>query len=102
MKKIFIFIQILVLIGFAGKKGNGQIEITPMPEVTPEELVATIVGESMQFSNVQYTGAEQASGIFTNGSTTNLGIESGIFLTSGAGNIIPGPNQYHQPERIME
>jgi hypothetical protein len=41
---------------------------------------------------VQYTGANQASGIFTNGSSTNLGMESGIFLTSGAGFIIPGPN----------
>ena len=44
-------------------------------------------------SNVQYTGADHASGIFTNGSSTNLGFESGIFLTSGAGYVIPGPNQ---------
>ena len=73
MKKIFIFIQILAFIGFTGNIANGQIEITPMPEVTPEEMVEKIVGEGIQFSNVQYTGADHASGIFTNGSSTNLG-----------------------------
>jgi hypothetical protein len=92
MKKIFIVIQVLAFIGFAGNKSIGQIEIIPMPEVTPEELVEKIVGEGIQFSNVQYTGAYQASGIFTNGLSTNLGMESGIILTSGAVWVIPGPN----------
>ena len=93
MKKIFLIIQVLAFIGFTGSIANGQIVITPMPAVTPEDLVEKIVGEGIQFSNVQYTGADHASGIFTNGSSTNLGLESGIFLTSGAGYIIPGPNQ---------
>ena len=43
---------------------------------------------------IMYTfqGADSARGIFSNGSSTNIGIETGIFLTSGAGYIIPGPN----------
>jgi hypothetical protein len=93
MKKISIVIQVLAFIGFAENIANGQIVITPMPAVTSEELVEKLVGEGYQFSNVQYTGAIQASGIFTNGSTTNLGFESGVFLTSGSGLVIPGPNQ---------
>ena len=92
MKKIFLFIQFLAFIGFTGNIANGQIVITTMPGVTPEEMVEKIVGDGIQYSNVQYTGADQASGIFNNGSTTNLWIDSGIFLTSGAGYHIPGPN----------
>jgi hypothetical protein len=92
MKKIFIVIQILAFIGFTGNIANGQIVITSGPEVTPEEMVEKIVGEGIQFSNVQYTGADSASGIFSNGSSTNFGMESGIFLTNGAGILIPGPN----------
>jgi hypothetical protein len=92
MKKIFIFIPILAFIGFARNLANGQIVITSGMAVTPEEMVEKIVGEGIQYYNVQYIGADTARGIFTNGSTTNLGIDSGIFLTSGSGNLIPGPN----------
>ena len=56
----------------------GRLRLPLCPEVTPEEMVEKIVGEGIQFSNVQYTGANTASGIFTNGSSTNLGMESGI------------------------
>jgi hypothetical protein len=71
---------------------NGQIVINTLYEVTPEEMVEKIVGDGIQFSNVSYTGADSASGIFTNGSSTNLGLDEGIFLTTGSGYNIPGPN----------
>lgn len=69
-----------------------QIEITPIPQVTPEEMVEYLVGPGVYFENVTYQGADNASGIFINGNSTNIGIETGIFLTSGAGYIIIGPN----------
>jgi hypothetical protein len=71
---------------------NCQINIIPIPEVTPEDMVENLVGEGIMFSNVTFTGANISSGIFNNGQTTDLGFESGVFLTSGAGYIIPGPN----------
>jgi len=69
-----------------------QIEIIPIPEVTPEDMVEHLIGTGVNYSNVTYTGADIASGIFNNGNSTNIGIETGIFLTSGSGYVIPGPN----------
>lgn len=69
-----------------------QIEIIPIPEVSPEDMVEHLIGTGVNYSNVTYIGADLASGIFNNGSSTNVGIETGIFLTSGSGYIIPGPN----------
>jgi len=60
--------------------------------VDPEAMVENIVGDGVVYDNVSYTGVEIARGIFTNGNTTNLGIESGVFLTSGSPTFIPGPN----------
>ena len=60
-------IQIFVLLIAVVKIGFGQIEITSGSAVTPEEMVEKIVGEGIQFSNVQYIGADSASGIFSNG-----------------------------------
>ncbi|MBN2173375.1 MAG: gliding motility-associated C-terminal domain-containing protein [Bacteroidales bacterium] len=73
-------------------RNNSFAQINVNPGVDPEAMVENIVGEGVQYSNVQYQGADGARGIFSNGGSTNLGIESGIFLTSGAGYIIPGPN----------
>ncbi|GAB4324706.1 MAG: hypothetical protein Kow00127_17400 [Bacteroidales bacterium] len=64
----------------------------PGPGVTPMDMVENIVGEGIMYDNVTFQGANISRGIFNNGQTTNLGISSGIFLTSGAGYNIPGPN----------
>ena len=69
-----------------------QIEILPGPDVTPADMVEYLIGTGVYYDNVTYQGADVASGIFNNGSTTNIGIETGIFLTSGSGYVIPGPN----------
>lgn len=71
----------------------GQISITQGSAVTPEDLVEKIVGPGIQYDNITYQGASNARGIFSNGAATNLGFDQGIFLTSGSGDIIPGPNQ---------
>ena len=101
MKKIFIVIQVLALMGFAGNISNGQIVITSGPEVTPIEMVEKIIGDGIQFANVTFTGAPGSRGIFTNGQTTNLEMDSGIFLTSGLGYNIPGPNMIHQTQVLI-
>lgn len=69
-----------------------QINIIPIPDVMPEDMVEFFIGPGVYYDNVSYQGADVASGIFGNGNSTNIGIETGIFLTSGYGGNIPGPN----------
>ncbi len=85
--------QLFVLTFMAFNVVFGQISITSLQQVTPEDMVEKFVGEGILYSNVTFTGADVSSGIFSNGESTNLGINAGIFLTSGAGYIIPGPNE---------
>jgi len=57
--------------------------------ITPNDLVQNILlGGGVQVSNVTLTGSGQAYGSFT-ANNTNLGLNSGILLTTG---IISGPN----------
>ena len=87
-KFLFIFVTFI----FLHQGVSGQLFISPGPNVTPVDMVENIVGEGIIYDNVQFQGADPMRGIFTNGSTTNLGINSGIFLCSGSGYLIPGPN----------
>jgi hypothetical protein len=90
MKTKYLLPVVMATMMLAGKPSNAQIQIND--EVTPEQMVDFIVGEGILYDNVTFTGAAVSRGIFTNGETTNLGLSDGIFLTSGAGYIIPGPN----------
>ena len=94
MKKSVPFISRAILISllFFSLFSTAQINILPGPGVTAIDMVENIVGEGIIYDNVEFTGANASRGIFNNGQTTNLGISSGIFLTSGAGYVIPGPN----------
>ncbi len=55
-------------------------------------MVEYFIGPGINYSNVTFTGATVSRGVFTNGSTTNLGVDHGIALTSGLVSYIPGPN----------
>lgn len=56
------------------------------------DLANAIAGTGVTVSNVTYTGATTgASGFFTNGAPT-VGFGSGVVLTTGTVNCIPGPN----------
>ncbi|MCF8368124.1 MAG: gliding motility-associated C-terminal domain-containing protein [Bacteroidales bacterium] len=83
---------IFILLSCTAVKTTAQLFIAPGPDVTPMDMVENIVGDGIIFDNVQFQGADPMRGIFTNGATTNLGINSGIFLCSGSGYLIPGPN----------
>jgi hypothetical protein len=60
--------------------------------LTPEKLVDALVGQGITFSNVTYTGADQAAGTFSGGSGI-IGFESGIILSTGDIANVVGPNQ---------
>ncbi|MCD4788518.1 MAG: choice-of-anchor L domain-containing protein, partial [Bacteroidales bacterium] len=91
-KNLILFQVMLLSILTFNCRLNAQINILPGPDVTPYDMVECIVGDGIAFDNVTFQGAAASRGIFTNGSATNIGMESGIFLTSGAGYVIPGPN----------
>jgi gliding motility-associated-like protein len=70
--------------------GYGQIAITP---ATPAQMVANLTGPGITYSNVTFTGDPNVSAaIFTSGNTTNLGLTSGVVLTTGSANLIPVNN----------
>lgn len=93
MKNRLTFL-VIVIMGFFFSTQNviSQIQINPGPAVTPEDMVEYLIGPGVNYYDVTFQGADIARGIFNNGSSTNIGLESGIFLTSGAGYLVPGPN----------
>ncbi len=60
--------------------------------LTPEQLVNSLLGSGVTVTSVKYTGADVAAGTFTGGSD-NIGIESGVVLSSEAVSSVVGPNQ---------
>jgi gliding motility-associated-like protein len=59
---------------------------------TPTQLVQDVLlGNGITVSNINYTGASAARGFF-NGATSNIGLASGVILTTGEVINAPGPN----------
>ncbi len=86
---VFLISFVLLIIYHNSK---AQINIQMGPEITPVDMVEYLIGPGVYYENINFQGADIARGIFSNGNSTNIGIESGIFLTSGSGSVIPGPN----------
>ena len=68
-----------------------QLVTTGSNSVSANALVNMIIGSGVTFSNATYTGKPVAAGTF-NGSNSNIGINSGVIITSGHINVAPGPN----------
>ena len=85
--KARLMLFIISLIAF---QSFGQLQVDTT--VTTEEMVQAFIGPGVIFSNAQYTGAQVARGLFSNGNSTNLGLNQGIALTSGKIELIIGPN----------
>lgn len=81
---------LLFLLSFVAIQSFGQLQVNS--SVTPEEMVEAFIGPGVSYSNVQFTGAEVSRGLFNNGSSTNIGLDQGIALTSGKIELIIGPN----------
>lgn len=86
MKKLIFLILLFAMAGL----GNAQIHVSDT--ASNNYMVSQLCGPGISFSNITYTGDIISRGVFTNGSTTNLGMDNGIALTSGALYYIPGPN----------
>ncbi len=59
--------------------------------VSANALVSNLIGQGVSFSNASYTGRDVAIGTF-NGVSSNIGLNSGVIITSGHINVAPGPN----------
>lgn len=57
------------------------LSIKPVDNI--ESLAQSLVGPGIKISNVNYKGKDIASGYFSDGINSGIGIESGIVLTSG-------------------
>ena len=88
----FRIIKIGMIILFLSLSQNiySQFPYWTNSNITPEEMVALLVGGGVTYSNVTYTGVPVASGSF--GGTSNIGFDYGIILTSGKASISAGPN----------
>jgi hypothetical protein len=91
MKTQTILLSFTMLV-FAFPKVHSQIVIDNNPNITAEQLVENIAGEGVQVSNASFEGVTWARGMFTNGASTNLGIDNGILLTNGDAQLFTGPN----------
>lgn len=59
---------------------------TDLTATTPEALVSTLLASNsgITINSVSYEGAAIASGLFTNGNSSNIGFDQGVALTTGA------------------
>src|SRR5690606_17125517 len=62
------------------------------PENNSTTLANTILGSGIVISNVNYNGANGASGIFTGGNSSGIAIDKGIVLSTGQATNAIGPN----------
>ncbi|MCB0820761.1 MAG: choice-of-anchor L domain-containing protein, partial [Bacteroidetes bacterium] len=85
-----ILLIVLATLGFAGVS-FAQITVTMD---TPQNLVQNVlVGQGVTVTNVTSVGNAEQFGSFSNGNSTNLGISSGVVMTTGDVNQnVAGPN----------
>lgn len=74
-----------ILAGVLGVQGSAHAASLLDVKTTKDAntLSNTILGSGVTASNTTYTGAADASGVFSNGNAAGLGINSGIVLTTG-------------------
>jgi len=88
MKRIASLIFIIIFLPWTL---SAQLQI--INNKTPAQLVQQVlVGSGVTVSNITFTGAPVAIREFNNGGTTNLGLLSGIILSTGQAADAVGPN----------
>ncbi len=83
----FILICVITLITL---RSNAQLNINST--VTANQMVSSLIGQGIAVSNVTMNCAPLAFGTFSNGATTNLGINNGIVLTTGSADTVGSAN----------
>ena len=86
MKKIGLLLSSLLLVVISA---NAQLQLTP--NLTAQQMAQRITGQGVTITNPVLQCPTGAYGAFNNGQTTNLGIDSGIVLTTGTLTNLNGP-----------
>ncbi|MFM2265613.1 MAG: hypothetical protein RLZ77_1033, partial [Bacteroidota bacterium] len=94
MKKILL---ILLLIPFYNTQGQLLVDNTSQ---TPAQIVQNLLlGNDITATNIKFNGSLVAANsimdqvaAFSNGENTNIGLNSGILLTTGNASVAVGPN----------
>ena len=75
--------------------GQSVTDLSDPAVLSIEQLAQSLVGDETKLSNVEYTGAPEASGL-AKGFTSVFGIDGGVALTTGSlggpSGILKGPN----------
>jgi hypothetical protein len=88
MKQIVLSLFLLVIL----QARNCYAQLVVSNALTPAQLVQSyLVGPGVVISNVTFSGNNAQRGFF-NGLNTNLGLDSGLVLSTGAINGAVGPN----------
>lgn len=76
----------------AAATAQAQLQTTSIAQgTTPEDMVCTLLGGGITVFNVTYTGANNASGLYSGGAGI-IGFTNGVLLTSGDTANVIGPN----------
>jgi len=88
MRKVLCIMLFLVM----ATMSQQALAVTVTANANADQLVAALLGSAVTVvpGSAVYTGAAGASGTFTDGG--NIGIGSGVLLTSGGATIAQGPN----------
>lgn len=82
--------------------GSASAQLVVDANYTPQQLVEDIlIGQGVQVSNVQYSGNIAARGYF-NGSSSNIGLASGVILSTGLVVDAVGPNSTLAGDIVQE
>ena len=88
MKKILLLLSIVII-----APNILRAQLTISTSKTPTQLVQQVlVGSGVTVTNITYTGASVAIAEFNGGGTSNLGLTSGIVLSTGDCADVVGPN----------
>ena len=90
MRELLIICVVAGLSLMTATSARADIMVTGI--ASPQDLVNEILGSGVTVSNVVYTGYLGASGLFTDGLSSGLQVDSGIVLTSGYASNITGLN----------
>ena len=90
MKKLWTLMICLAFLVFSGNVYALSVTTT----ASGDNLVNNILGTGITVvsGSTSYNGAAGASGTFTDGLSSGIGIDAGIILTSGVASLAPGPN----------
>ena len=88
MKQVRYILSITLLL----LAGSLNAQLTVNSTITTNQLLSALVSSGLTVSNVTLNCPTGSYASFSNGNTTNLGINSGIFLGTGLADSVPFPN----------